>query len=110
MIEKMIRGCPFLYQTVDGNVYHVSDHVTQITPSSSLETTNLVAFVDADTTSYQPESILIGRHIQIILASSPKGTKHFWPKQYPGSVLKYAMALWSVSEFFITGFVLSFCI
>ena len=106
----MISGCPFLHQTLAGNVYHISDVITQITPSSSLETTNIVAFVDADTKSYEPQSILNKPHIQIILASSPKGTKQSWLKQYQGSVLKYAMALWSPIEFFITGFVVSLCI
>ena len=109
----MISGCPFLYQTFDGDIYHISDVITQITSSSLPETTNIVAFVDADAEkSNKPDSILTQSRVQIILASSPKGTQQYWPKQkqYKGSVLEYAMALWSASEFFITGFVVSLCL
>jgi hypothetical protein len=52
----MIAGHAFLYQTVNGIVYHVSRTVKEIKSWSSDEP--IVAFVDADSRTSMPASFL----------------------------------------------------
>lgn len=98
---------PFLYQTTNRDVYHISDTVVPI--ASWTHKATIVAFVDADSTSCTPEPFLINPLIQLVLVSSPKGAKQKWLKQIPNGspVMKYASALWTPSEFFVTGSVIS---
>ena len=107
IIKQMIMGRPFLYQTTDGNVYHISDTVVSIASWPPREA--IVAFIDADSTSFAPMPFLIHPLIQLVLASPLRGTKQKWLKQLPsgGFVIKYVSALWTRSEFFVTGFVIS---
>jgi len=107
MIEYMLKGHPFWYQTIDGNVYYITD--TIISVSSLLLQETIVAFVDANSESYAPVPTLINPHIQLVLASSPKGAKQRWLKQNPSGrfVIKYASTLWNPRKFFIMGLVTS---
>ena len=68
----MIEGVPFLYQTMQGHIYHVADSITLIETWSPEE--YIVAFVDADIT-YTPKDLLIDPLIQIVLTSLPEGSK-----------------------------------
>jgi len=52
MIEKMIAGQQFLYQTARGDVYHVSENISRIGFWSSEEDSDIIAFVDTDASSY----------------------------------------------------------
>jgi len=102
----MISGRTFLYQTVDGVVYHVSRTVTEIKSWSSDEP--IVAFVDADCGSGAPKTFLRRHSVQIIAASSPGGTEQSWLKQ--GDSLAFVATLranlWSPGELFLTGFIM----
>ena len=104
----MIVGVPFLYQTMHGHIYHVADSITLIKSWSPEE--SIVAFVDADTTSYTPKEVLIDPLIQIVLTSSPKGSKQQWISQYPKLVGMYVTDLWSPMELYLTGLVISLCV
>ena len=103
----MINGSPFLYQTLDGTVYHVSDTVTTITswPSGAEK---IVAYIDADEKKFEPQSFIRHRSVKIIAASPPRGTDQPWMKQMGnvGFPITFATALWTDSELFVTGFVL----
>ena len=102
----MIEGRPFLYQALDGTVYHVNENGVQaIEFWSSHE--DIVAFVDADSdeNSYRPNlMLLLNVKVQIILATSPRGASQKWIKQ-AGHVKIIATKLWSPRELFLTGFV-----
>lgn len=104
----MIEGLPFLYQTIQGDIFHVADSLTLIKSWSSEE--HIVAFVDTDTDYYTPKDILIDPVIQIVLTSSPRGSRQRWLKQYPKLVRMYVTDLWSPKELFLTGLVVSLCI
>lgn len=105
----MIKGCPFLYQARNGTVFHVNeDGVQEI--ESWPSNTGIVAFVDGDkrhNSDYEPHDMLFKDRVQIIMASSPKGTmaQWIWQKQ-DGHITTIATNLWSASELFIAGFVL----
>jgi hypothetical protein len=101
----MLEGVPFLYQTIQGDIFHVADSITLIKSWSSEEP--IVAFIDADTASHVPKDILIDPLIQIVLTSSPKGSNQQWIKQYGRLVIMYATDLWSPRELFLTGLVIS---
>ena len=107
MVRSMIDGSPFLYQTLRGTVYHISDTITPITslPPGS----KFVAYVDADEKKFEPQSFLRHPLVKIIAASSPRGTEQPWMKQMgnAGFPITFASALWTDSELFMTGFVIS---
>ena len=105
----MISGHAFLYQTVDGVVYHVSQSVKEIKSWSSDE--SIVAFVDADNETGMPASFLRRHSVQIIAASSPGGTEQSWLKQGDslGFVATLGADLWSPDELFLTGSVIVLC-
>ena len=108
MIWSMINGEPFLYQSLGGTVYHVSDIVTTITslPSGPAD---IVAYVDANEKKFEPQMFIRRPWIKIIAASSPSGTDQPWLKQMGniGFPLTFATALWTDTELFITGYVIS---
>jgi hypothetical protein len=105
----MISGRAFLYQTVNGVVYHVSRTVKEIKSWPSDEP--LVAFVDADSGTSMPASFLRRHSVQIIAASSPGGTEQSWLKQGDslGFVATLGADLWSPDELFLTGSVILLC-
>ena len=107
----MISGRAFLYQTIDGVVYHVSRTVTKIESWSSDEQP-IVAFVDADSGSGMPKSFLRHPNVQIIAASSPGGTEQSWLKQGDNQTFVTTLGadLWSPGELFLTGFVMPLCV
>ncbi|KAF5376092.1 hypothetical protein D9615_007752 [Tricholomella constricta] len=110
MVQCIIKSHPFLYQTMHGTVYHVSQTVTQIDSWSSKE--GITAFLDGDQTqpgSCVPKPFLLSRFVQIIIVSSPQDTKQTWMKQLGvfGYVAKHVTALWSPKEFFLTGILLN---
>ena len=102
----MIKGCPFLYQARNGTVFHVNENGVQAIESWP-SNTGIVAFVDGDNSDYEPHDMLFKDGVQIIMASSPKGTMAKWirQKQY-GHITTIATNLWSASELFIAGLVL----
>jgi hypothetical protein len=109
IVEFIINGRPFLYQTMHGAVYHVSRTVTLIDSWPSNK--GITAFIDGDQTyrdSCVPKSFLVSRYVQLIVASSPEGTNQKWQKQLGniGFVTELVSALWSPEEFFLTGFVI----
>jgi len=112
MIEYMISGHAFLYQTIDGVVYHVSENITKIESWLPNIDEPMVAFVDADTGSGAPNQFLRHDLVKIIAASSPGGTNQSWLKQgdVGAFVTKFGADLWSPSELFLTGFVIPLCV
>jgi hypothetical protein len=107
VVEFLIDGRPFLFQTFEGVVYHVSNTVTRINTWSSSD--QIVALVDADKTLI-PESFLRHPSVQLIAASSPASTEQarLWNQGDTSSyVFKLVVDLWSPNELFITGFVIS---
>jgi hypothetical protein len=71
----MIEGCPFLYRARDGAIYHVNENgVKEISGWSWSSTEKIVAYVDGDEGHYESTFTLRNPEVQIILASSPRGT------------------------------------
>ena len=111
IIEFLIEGRPFLYQTKDRIVYYVTGKGVEAIPSSWRPETYIVAFVDADEGDSRPHDILRSRPFgQIIVASSPEGVHHKWLKQAGLNICinKIATSLWLPCELFLTGLVLIF--
>ena len=106
MIEYMIQRRPFIYQTLDGDVYEVSDTCVSIDKHWS-PTAPITAFLDADSDSFTLRPFLNHPYVQLILASSPKGTSSSYLRQLAqdGIMMRFVAALWSPNEFFLTGFV-----
>ena len=108
IIEYMIERRPFIYQTLDGDVYEVSDTCVSIDQHWS-PTAPITAFLDADSDSFKLQPFLNRPYVQLILASSPKGTSSSYLRQLAqdGIMMRFVAALWSPNEFFLTGFVSS---
>jgi len=104
MVLSMISGESFLYQSLGGTVYHVSDTITMITSWSG--SADIVAYVDADEKKFAPQMFIRHPRVKIVAASSPRGTHQPWLKQM-GFPLTFATALWTDRELFVTGFVIS---
>src|SRR5579863_4451187 len=102
----MIEGRPFLYQSLDGIVYHVNERGVQPIQSPWSPENVIVAFVDADKKDHEPNSILFDDDVQIIMVSSPNGANTSWIDQANGQVEILIAKLWSPRELFLTGFVL----
>ena len=102
----MIDGLPFLYQPSKGTVIHVAKEGVEVVKSWSADGT-IMAFVDGDERDYEPDYILRRRSVQLIVASSPKGTNLKWIKQLGlgASVIQLVVDLWSQEELLITGLV-----
>jgi hypothetical protein len=68
----------------------------------------ITAFLDADSDTFKLKPILNHPYIQLIAASSPKGSSLPYMRQLAqnSTMLRFAAALWSPSELFLTGFVL----
>ncbi len=110
IIEFLITGRPFLYQTKEGSVYHVTQNGVAAIESWSSKT-HIVAFVDGDKGDYEPQKFLFASFVQIIVVSSPKGADQPWVKQASPSttiITKFATCLWSPCEVFLTGLVSAF--
>src|SRR5882672_3527325 len=59
MIDSMINGHPFLYQDLDGTVYHVSNPTTIVNSWGSNKP--IVAFIGADKNLAEPQEFLCQR-------------------------------------------------
>jgi len=107
MIEYMIEGRPFLFQGTEKTVYHVAETGVAVVGSWSSKEP-IVALVDADKKNYELKTMLIDRSVQLIMASSPKGTDESWIKQATPtvSITKLVIDPWSYKELFLTGSVL----
>jgi hypothetical protein len=110
IIESLIEGRPFLYQTKSGSIYHVAENGVKAVESSWPLEKRIVAFVDGDGEDSKPKDIIRRSSVQIIVTSSPKGVNHKWTRQGGVStiVTKLAIKLWSSHELFLTGLVLAF--
>ena len=109
VIESLIAGKPFLYQSNNGTVYHVAENgVEEIWSWSS--NAKIVAFVDGDQENCEPKTFLFKSSVQIILSSPPKGAYQKWIQQAEPDtdVTKLAIKLWSPQELFLAGLVLAF--
>jgi hypothetical protein len=102
----MIEGCPFLYQSMHRVVFHVTAGGVKVVKSLPTEKP-IVAFIDGDKGDYEPESFLLSRSVQLVVASSPKGASQKWTKQmgHASSITRLAIKLWSRKELFLTGLV-----
>jgi hypothetical protein len=107
IIESMIEGRPFLYQTRTGTVYHVAENGVDAVQSWSSDEP-IVAFVDGDKRDYEPDEIIQRRSVQIVVASFPSGINKRWMKQISGSFFtELVVKLWSPRELLLTGLVLA---
>ncbi len=112
--ECLIEGCPFLYQTKGGTVYHVAQNGVEAVRDWPLENpkTHIMAFVDGDKGDCEPKEFLFYPSVQIIVATSPRGVNQKWVWQaesdYETIFAKLATDLWSPQELFLTGLVLAF--
>ena len=59
IIESLIEGRPFLYQTKDKAVYHVTQEGVEAIWPSWYSKTHIVAFVDANAGDSTPHDIII---------------------------------------------------
>ncbi|KIL62166.1 hypothetical protein M378DRAFT_166004 [Amanita muscaria Koide BX008] len=102
MIKYMLDGIPFLYQSIDGIVYHVyRDGVETIESWKSSK--SIVAFVDADGNKNTPQWFIQRKCVQFILASSPTGASPRWFKQIADFMVEQILELWTPCEFYVTG-------
>ena len=103
----MIEGRPFLFQTMQGTVYHVAEKGVEVVQSWPSDET-IVAFVDADE-YHKPQRFLFCDTVQIIMASPPKGTSADWTKQavLGNSITELVTEPWSYKELLLTGLVLA---
>jgi|HubBroStandDraft_5_1064220.scaffolds.fasta_scaffold556139_1 hypothetical protein len=103
----MIEGHPFLYQARGGTVFHVGKEGVKVIKSWSSDE-KIAALIDGDEISSAPKYILHRPFVQLIVATSPKGTLPTWSKQLgSGShVTQLAVKLWSYEELLLTGLVL----
>ena len=104
----MIDGCQFLFQDIDGIVYHVArkgvESIDQWPP-----TERIMAFIDGDGRDAAPRDFLYHPSVQIIIAACPRGANGKWIKQVPVgmiTVTQLAIKLWSPRELFLTGLIL----
>ena len=102
----MIEGLPFLFQANGRTVYHIAKEGVEVI-QSWLPDGPILAFVNGDERDFKPNNILRDDSVQLIVASSPKGTYLTWTKQLgPGSfVTPIAIKLWSQKELLLTGLV-----
>ena len=100
----MIGGCPFLYQTSNGDVYSVNKNGLYAIQFWSSDK-DIVAFVDVGRNNYDPNDMLHHPTVQIILATSLRGANWHWIKR-AGGITKLITELWSPHELFVAGFVL----
>ena len=106
IIESLIEGRPFLYQTSDRTVYHVTHAGVKEIQSSWSPEAHIVAFIDGDEADNAPKPFILNGKVQIIVASSPKVTNQKWIKQAAIAVFtQLATSLWSAQELFLTGLV-----
>ena len=107
MIESMIEGRPFLFQAIQGTVYHVTEKGVEVVWSWPSKET-IVAFVDADEYP-KPQRFLFRDSVQIIMASSPKGTNPGWTKQavLGNSITQLVTELWLYKELLLTELVIA---
>lgn len=78
IIEFLIAGRPFLYQTIEGNVYHVTQNGVEEIWSYWSPKTHIVAFVDGDKGESKPKCFLFQDSVQIIVVSYPEGANQRW--------------------------------
>ena len=113
VIECLIEGRPFLYQTKEGDVYHVAQNGVEAVRDWPLENpkTHIMAFVDGDKGDCEPKYFLLYPSVQIIVATS-RGVnqKWLWQLQSNHEIIftELATDLWSLRELFLTGLVLAF--
>ena len=108
MVEYMIEGRPFLFQSMENIVYHVAEKGVEVVQSWSSKE-RIVAFVDADhKNSHEPKRMLNRFTVQLVVASSPKVSSEKWIKQagHGSCFNQLAINLWSQKELLITGLVL----
>jgi len=107
MVESMIEGRPFLFQAIQGTVYHVAERGVKVVRSWSSEET-IVAFVDADK-YHEPRCILFCDSVQLIVASPPKGINPHWTEQADlgTSITQLVTELWLYKELLLTGLVIA---
>lgn len=108
MIEYMLARRPFVYQTPHAEVYEVSDVCVPLRnrwPSQGPITT----FFDMDFDTFELNPFLCHSSIRLIAASSLRGCERLCESEYLPEelILPLAQALWTPSELFITGSVLS---
>lgn len=101
----MIDGVPFLYQTIDGFVFHVSEKVKTIKAWDSSK--SIVAFVDGDGAEVIPKRFLHYRYVRFILASSPRVSTPSWMNQIgimDSEIVdsKRVIRHWSIPPFFVS--------
>jgi hypothetical protein len=101
MIEYMIERRPLIYQTLDGDVYEVSDTCVSIGKHWSL-TAPITAFLDADSDTFKLQPFLNHPYVQLISAWSSKGTESSYLRQLAQDsiMMRFVAALWSPSEVF----------
>ncbi len=110
IIESLIAGRPFLYQTRGRTLYHVAESGVEAIQSWSSDTP-IVAFVDGDRGDCEPQDFLfVHPEVKIIVASPPEGANQKWLDQTGDNVdfTTLATGLWSLQELFLIGSVLPF--
>jgi hypothetical protein len=106
----MIEGRPFLFQSMEKTVYHVTEGgVKEVPKDGSWDSREpIVALIDGDKGDYEPNEKLLRPSVQLVVASSPKGANQKWIKQtgHASFITTLAIKLWSRKELLLTGLVL----
>jgi hypothetical protein len=99
----MIEGRPFLFQDIEGNVYHVAEKGVEVVKSRPSKE-SIMAFVDLDEKK-RPDRILFNNSVQLVVASFPNRLNQDWIKQASPTrpPTQLVVALWSYEELILTG-------
>jgi len=105
MIEHIIEGRPFLFQSVENIVCHVSEKGVEVIQQWPSGGEAIEALIDADEV-VKPQDPVLRESVKLVVASSLKGTKPRWTKRsgLPRSIKQVAVKLWSYKELFLTGY------
>lgn len=106
MIEHIISGSPFIYQSPDGNAYTVSTTCTKVGTSWPEIRSPITAFIDIDKNKFSIHPFLKNKDIRLILAASPNAIYNARnPDISPENAALIITKLWTPQEIFVTGFV-----
>jgi hypothetical protein len=100
MIESMIEGRQFLFQTIEGTVYHIAkEGVVRVVHLWSSKN-HIAAFVDADKENYIPSrllydhSVIILKRIKSKMGQASKSRQFPYPTCSPTMVVQGALTNW----------------
>ena len=110
LILCILRAQPIAFQDMEGQVFFIHDTVRHLTPNMSVPGDDVLALIDADDETREPDGDLFDTgNFRVLLTSSPRGRKdRRWLTQMVRNTnAVYVMKPWSWEEMLVTSFVFS---